>query len=372
MVKRTMESGSVGGHLAQGVCFKAITEAQRMILASGASKTLAREAFHEFARTAQSSNVPPILLRSLLIQQLHLLSKQVGVRLDVVIARFLDEGQKSGLVDAFEVCVEEAFRCDRITNPNVQQAISIIRDSYKQPGLRLLTIAKLLRMRPSHLCTTFKKETALTVRQYVEATRLKHAADLLVTSTKSIKEIWVDSGYNHASDFTHSFKRQFGTTPRRYRAIRWPLSQQAVYSAREEVKGDDLKRDDLKRDDPAVPAKKVLVVEDDDATRSMLAEVLTGEGYVAILSRTAGEALREAQGITLSHVILEYSLPDMDGITCLGEIRELRRARDVPVTVFTADWTLAERAADVQALNATIAFKPIEIAELLRLLATPS
>ncbi len=65
----------------------------------------------------------------------------------------------------------------------------------------------------------------------------------------------------------------------------------------------------------------VLVIEDDPAIGSELAEALTGNGYDAVLTVTGEEALAEAQRRAPDLVLLDLGLPDIDGVAVCRRIR---------------------------------------------------
>lgn len=63
----------------------------------------------------------------------------------------------------------------------------------------------------------FKEETGKTPSQYLSEIRCRRAGDLLVRTDKPIAEIAVECGFDNLSHFYHTFKRETGTAPGRFR-----------------------------------------------------------------------------------------------------------------------------------------------------------
>ena len=71
------------------------------------------------------------------------------------------------------------------------------------------------------------------------------------------------------------------------------------------------------------PLTSVLVVEDDDAQRQTLCDILAQEGFAPVPCATAAEALEQAQISRAAIAILDLRLPDMSGLDALGELLAL-------------------------------------------------
>jgi CheY-like chemotaxis protein len=112
-------------------------------------------------------------------------------------------------------------------------------------------------------------------------------------------------------------------------------------------------------------AKHVLVVEDDEAIRSLLQDVLDGGGYVVSVARSGFEALAHMRRRQPDLVVLDLMLPDMDGWTLLRvREREGHLAR-IPVLVISAAGP--NGVAEAQDLGAPVFIaKPFDIETLLR------
>ena len=78
--------------------------------------------------------------------------------------------------------------------------------------------AKRLNVNPSYLSALFKKETGLTLTEYVKRKRINHAVFLLNTSNLQIQTIAQHCGIADVNYFTKMFKKIVGKTPKDYRS----------------------------------------------------------------------------------------------------------------------------------------------------------
>jgi two-component system response regulator RegX3 len=86
--------------------------------------------------------------------------------------------------------------------------------------------------------------------------------------------------------------------------------------------------------------RTVLLVDDEEAITTPLAESLAREGFDATVARTAVEALELAGTLDPDLVLLDLMLPDGSG---LDVCRELRRESRVPIIMVTARGEEADR-----------------------------
>jgi DNA-binding NarL/FixJ family response regulator len=90
---------------------------------------------------------------------------------------------------------------------------------------------------------------------------------------------------------------------------------------------------------------RVMVVDDTDHVREMLATMLDLDGFEVVARASTGQAAIQAVQSAHPHVvIMDYKMPDMDGITATRKLREI--APNLPVILYTAymDDMLMERA----------------------------
>ena len=79
----------------------------------------------------------------------------------------------------------------------------------------------------------------------------------------------------------------------------------------------------------------ILIVDDDGDTRARLKRALreSGDGWDVVQAASAADALARVTNADVECVLLDYRLPDADGLTCLRELRRLRA--DLPVVMVT-------------------------------------
>ena len=98
----------------------------------------------------------------------------------------------------------------------VQKAITLI-DSDLTADLSLHKQAELLNVNASYLSSLFKKETGVTLTEYVSKKRIDHAAFLLTSTNMQIQAIAQHCGIFDVNYFTKTFKKIIGCTPKEYR-----------------------------------------------------------------------------------------------------------------------------------------------------------
>ena len=82
----------------------------------------------------------------------------------------------------------------------------------------------------------------------------------------------------------------------------------------------------------------VLAVDDDEMTLMMVEHILGGT-YEVVKATSGAEALAYLAAHTVDLVLLDYMMPDLDGMTILARIREPPATEDLPVILLTGDMT---------------------------------
>lgn len=110
-------------------------------------------------------------------------------------------------------------------NPHLDAAIDYINTHYMK-NISVADIADHVGISQGYLNRIFNERAKLTVQNYLLQFRMYKAANLLVGSTLSVKEIADNVGYADQLVFSKAFKRQFGVSPKNYRTYRDPLARE--------------------------------------------------------------------------------------------------------------------------------------------------
>ena len=89
--------------------------------------------------------------------------------------------------------------------------------SFRDPDLSQVKVADLFQISTYTLSRLFKNQVGIGFAEYVNSKRLEYARDLLLTTTLSIREVALQSGYASESYFGRLFKATYGTSPSAFR-----------------------------------------------------------------------------------------------------------------------------------------------------------
>jgi DNA-binding response OmpR family regulator len=107
----------------------------------------------------------------------------------------------------------------------------------------------------------------------------------------------------------------------------------------------------------------VLLVEDDDQLSELLERVFREEGHVPAVCATIAKAEAAFEGRSFDLVVLDWMLPDGDGLSFCARVRELRPF--LPILMLTARGEVDDRIAGLNTGADDYLTKPFEIEELL-------
>jgi two-component system, OmpR family, response regulator MprA len=110
---------------------------------------------------------------------------------------------------------------------------------------------------------------------------------------------------------------------------------------------------------------RVLVIDDDEALRSVFARALTREGYRVQVAATAEEALGQVALERPDAILLDLKMPLINGVGFLYRLRENPANKDIPVALITGERALDDATAnDLLTLSARVWHKPLSLDDL--------
>ena len=109
--------------------------------------------------------------------------------------------------------------------------------------------------------------------------------------------------------------------------------------------------------------KKVLVAEDSDDSRHFMRLLLEMCGYSVIEAINGQEAVDAVKQETPDLILMDMSMPIMDGITATKIIRKFETSAKIPIVAVTAYGSAYQRIAMDAGCDALIA-KPVDFSKL--------
>ena len=108
---------------------------------------------------------------------------------------------------------------------------------------------------------------------------------------------------------------------------------------------------------------KILIAEDEKTQRDLLEGFLKREGFFVEAVANGREALQKLEGDLFDIVLVDYKMPELDGLQTLREIRRLYP--DISVVMITAYGTVETAVASMKEGALDYLTKPIDLEELL-------
>jgi two-component system cell cycle response regulator DivK len=115
---------------------------------------------------------------------------------------------------------------------------------------------------------------------------------------------------------------------------------------------------------------RILLVEDNELNRDMLTRRLSRRGYEVEIAKDGREGLSVAETYSPDLILLDLSLPEMDGFEVLQHLKQDSRMKNIPVIALTAHALLSDRSRALAAGFDDYDIKPIEMPRLLQKMDT--
>ncbi len=117
---------------------------------------------------------------------------------------------------------------------------------------------------------------------------------------------------------------------------------------------------------PAKAVSTILVIEDYSDTRELLSVLLQRRGYNVVEAEDGVEGLLKASATSPDLIIMDLTLPEMDGVETARRIHEIPKLSNVPIFVVSGYLT-EEVKADARSAGCVEVFsKPFDAETLLK------
>jgi len=82
--------------------------------------------------------------------------------------------------------------------------------------------------------------------------------------------------------------------------------------------------------------EKVLVIEDNPMNMQLAVDLLEVAGYITFQAETAEKGIELAKAESPDLILMDISLPGMDGLTATGILKQDPDIKDIPIVALTA------------------------------------
>jgi CheY-like chemotaxis protein len=110
---------------------------------------------------------------------------------------------------------------------------------------------------------------------------------------------------------------------------------------------------------------KILLVEDNEMNRDMLSRRLKRNGYEVVIATDGQQGVEMAASEAPDLILMDMSLPVIDGWEATRQVRENEATRKIPVIALTAHAMAGDREKAIEAGCDDYDTKPVEITRLL-------
>lgn len=114
---------------------------------------------------------------------------------------------------------------------------------------------------------------------------------------------------------------------------------------------------------------KILLVEDNDMSLDMLTDRLLSRGFEVLTANDGEEGLASAIGNQPDLILMDLSLPGLDGWQLAGQLKATERTKSIPLMALTAHAMAGDREKALAAGCDDYDTKPIEFPRLLEKIA---
>lgn len=106
---------------------------------------------------------------------------------------------------------------------------------------------------------------------------------------------------------------------------------------------------------------KVLYIDDNDDNRLLVRRILMAYGFQFEEASDGHSGIEAARRSPPDLILMDISMPDMDGLTATARIRDIPHLRDVPIVALTANAMQGDRERTLDAGCDGYIRKPIDV-----------
>ena len=116
-----------------------------------------------------------------------------------------------------ELCEQYRKQLSGGRSPSIIKAKTYINEHYREK-IYLFALAEHVHLNHQYLSVLFKKETGISISDYIAEVRMEHARFLLRNTTDSVQAIAEAVGYPDPQYFSRRFRQTMGISPQAYRS----------------------------------------------------------------------------------------------------------------------------------------------------------
>lgn len=106
--------------------------------------------------------------------------------------------------------------------------------------------------------------------------------------------------------------------------------------------------------------KKILLIEDNEANSNLIQRILSIHPYEILHAADAMTGIWMARQTQPDLILLDISLPDLNGTIVAGHLKQLARTEHIPIIAVTADTTMRTKRLALEYGCEDVIYKPIE------------
>ncbi len=117
--------------------------------------------------------------------------------------------------------------------------------------------------------------------------------------------------------------------------------------------------------DVPTPKKRILIVDDSEDMRILLAQILEEGGYVLLFAENGTQAIAEAIRLRPDLILMDMSLPGVSGWEAVPHLRTLPTFERIPIIAVTAHVSQSDRERALAVGCTAHLGKPFDVMEVL-------